>query len=176
MNPKDIRPAYQEQDNAGKDILQDNLEHTYAGFTPEDNFIYITVRFGTNTILTSVDSAGNIHTGYSADVTFTIYGNQSSELSIALASLLKIPYSIQVFEQNNLFITQYAQDIEEMHEIINEQWFERHEFDIKLVIPTVIKSPFYPNSVNTKSVSNSIKVIAHENNKLIEDKIINVEK
>ena len=153
MNKQDIRPAYQQQDNAGKDILNENSEHAYRGFTPNDNFIYITVSIGTNTVLTSVDRQGNVQTGFEVVSNFCFYGNQSSQLSLCLFNLLDIPYALDYLESHKLYTLKKDEEIAEMHEIINEQWYERHEFSVRFILPECIRSPKMPELSNEESLS-----------------------
>lgn len=160
MPPQDIRPAYQQQDMAGKDVLNDDTTHSYRGFTPDDNFIYITVNIGKGTVLSEVDASGNVRTGCGVTATFTLYGSQSAQLALCLFNLLKIPYAVDYLESYNLFLTNIADEIDEFHEIINEQWFERHEFDVSFIEPVNIRSPQYPNKASNSSVD--IRVITND--------------
>ncbi len=159
MPPQDIRPAYQEEDNAGKTIFGQNEEAQTVGFTPQDNFIYITAKIGTDTALTSINNNGVISTGYAVNTTFTFYGSQSPQLSLCLFSLLEIEHALNTFEMLGMYLQSKDNEIAQMFEIINEQWFERHEFSVVFLVSESIRSPFIDETASSNSVKISATVV-----------------
>ena len=174
MPPQDIRPAYQENDTASKIVYGENDEVQTVGFTPLDNFIYITAKIGTNTALTSINKQGDVNTGFAVEVTFTFYGNQSPQLSLCLFSLLEIDNALSSFESGGLYLYQKAEEISEMRELINEQWFERHEFDAVFLCTETIRSPFEYKEAQSSSVS--ISSVMVDGDKEIKGNIMEVRK
>lgn len=158
MPPQDIRPAYQQQDNAGKAVLSDDSEYEYLSFTPADNFIYIRVKIDDTPIGPYVSAEGNVEITNSIVATITIYGSQSSQLAKCVYSLLSTDTMIQYFGSENLFYQSISTDIDELREILNEQWYERHEFTVTFGESTIIRSPFKV----TKAEDADIKTVTHE--------------
>ena len=165
MPPQDIRPAYQEYDNASKAIFGENGSFETTGFTPQDNFIYITAKIGSGNALTGINNSGDVTVGYAVDVTFTFYGNQSPQLALCLFSLLEIDHAITTFESFGMYLHTKDNEIAEMREIINEQWFERHEFSVTFLIAENIRSPFANIESNSRGVEIST-ITAHDNTQI----------
>lgn len=141
MPSQDIRPAYQQNDMAGKSLLGNNTLDNYTGFNPTDNFMYIRVNMNPNTSESIVLDDGTVQITTQRAVTFTIYGEQSANIALCLASLLRTPASISCFEFCGLYLVDIDEQISELHEIINEEWYERHDFTIYLRESVTIPVP-----------------------------------
>lgn len=168
MPPQDIRPAYQQQDNAGKVTESDDSTYEYIPFTPNDNFIYIRVKLGDTPIGPYVSLTGNVEITTSIEATITIYGSQSSQLSKCLYGLLATDFIVQFFAGEGLFYQSMSTNIDEMREIINEQWYERHEFTVVFGETTSIRLPQDVKPVESEAAN--VKTVVHEvDNKIGED-------
>lgn len=174
MPPQDIRPAYQEHDIASKVIFNEDSSIQTTGFTPDDNFIYITAKIGSDTTLTGINNIGEITTGYAVNTTLTFYGSQSAQLSLCLFSLLSIEHALSSFEANGFYLYKKDNEIAQMHEIINEQWFERHEFNVTFLVSEVIRSPFEYKDATSASVK--ISTIVTSNSVSTESTIMEAKK
>ena len=138
--PEDIRPTYQQNDKAGRSIVTEDGTQQYIGYSAQDNFIYITVVLGSGSQAYVYDD-GIVKTTARRTVTFTFYGSQSSQLSLCLYSLLRLPQAISAFEHYGLYLQSIDDEISEMRELINEEWFERHDFTIIFNEIVTVKVP-----------------------------------
>lgn len=145
MPPEDIRPAYQQNDLAGKSVLNTDSEYDYVPFSYSDNFIYIQVFLGQNTLPGFMSDAQDGEVTLGIRSKFVLYGPESSALALCLWTLLQSSTAIEYFERLGLYIAQYSEDISEFHEIVNEQWFERHEFELYLSTSENIVNPCKPS-------------------------------
>jgi len=165
MPPQDIRPAYQQRDMAGKAYETDSQNYEYRGFSPNDNFIYIQVKIGSEPIGPYVSETGTVQITNLLQAKFIFYGPNSYQLALCLYSLLATEGALSYFETENLYISNKSENIDELRELVNEQWFERHEFTLNLYESLDIKTPAQLKVVPAESTN--IKVIAYEDNEKI---------
>lgn len=127
ISPKNIRPAYQQQDYAGQNQYEDGLQ-TYNGFTPNDNFIYFTAHFNTQPIQPTVEN-GRTYAQRGFYLKLSVYGPDSASIAVIITNLM---YSNPVREylQKYGFYISTIDDITEMHELFGEQWYERDDVNI----------------------------------------------
>lgn len=172
MPPQDIRPAYQQQDNAGKVMQTDDSTYEYLPFTPADNFIYIRVKISDTPIGPYVSATGVVEITNTINATITIYGSQSSQLAKCVYALLATDSIVQFFSSEGLFYQSISDRIDELREIINEQWYERHEFTISFGETTAIRSP--ENIKPVKADDADIRKFTYENDTKIGEDIIDL--
>ena len=167
MPKEDIRPAWQQEDNAGKSILNEDSTHNYSGFTPNDNFIYVKCELGPDNDNTIINDNGDTETTNTVDTTITFYGPQSYQLSLQLFSLLKLTDTLQLFESYGLFFFDMSTSIDELHELINELWYERHEFSIVFKESVSIKLPQSVKPVQAQRAN--VRIFGYENSDKVYD-------
>ena len=144
MPPSDIRPAYQQNDMAGNVILNADQEYEYKPFNINDNFIYIQCFIGPNTLPGYVSLAGDAEISNGVQIKYIFYGPESAQLASCLWTLLQTEFAIEYFQRMCLEIAYYDPDITELHEIVNEEWFERHEFTMYFTAVEKIINPYKP--------------------------------
>lgn len=130
LPPERIRPAYQQDMVNGDYIVNEFGETEIKPFTPYDNYMYFTVIFdGENTqSFLNADGSTSIRRGVKVAVDF--YGEESSQLAICLQSLVRAESFMYTLEAQGLYLQQVDENINQVWELVNEEWVERHNFSI----------------------------------------------
>ena len=157
MPPEDIRPAYQQHDMAGKSLISDDGETDYTGFSPYDNFMYIRVKLSPQNSQSVTNTDGSIQIITEREITFTIYGDESANIALCLNSLLQTQAAIDELQSHGLYLLEIDTDIDELHEIINEEWYERHDFVARYNEIVTIPCPSFVKT-HTISIANDFDV------------------
>ena len=153
MNPKLIRPAYQNDDSAGKPVLCEDGTYKYVGLTAEENYIYIRahqVPQGTQPV---VYEDGRIETIITYPIQISVYGDQSSNIALCVFSMLRSQAVLQMLESNGLSLVTMSDDITDMHEILNAEWVHRCDFEytiqevINIPTPKFVKEAASPTNI-----------------------------
>lgn len=161
ISPKNIRPAYQQQDYAGQETYEDGIS-TYNGFTPDDDFIYFTAHFNTQPIQPTI-SDGKTYAQRGFYMKISVYGPNSSSIAVIITNLL---YSdaVRGYLQKYGFFISTIDEITEMHELFGEQWYERDDInayynEIIEIINPITQNP--DGTYITDDIAEHAEVIVH---------------
>lgn len=130
MDPQNIRPAYQQDMKNGKYVTNEFGETEIIPFTPYDNFIYFTVLINPNSSQSYTLPNGATQLRQEVTLQISFYGEESSELSTCAFSLVRAEGIRYLLEAQGLFLRTMDEEISMIWELVNEQYFERHDFSI----------------------------------------------
>lgn len=139
--PRNIRPAYQEYDNAGNVEVTDGNEYLYKEFTPNDDFIYFTPHFNTSDSESEIMPDGKVEMRRGITVKISVYGENCAANALTLMALLRSFPVMNYLHTQNLFIQDIDRQTIELHELANEQWYERQDFNFMLNEVVTVENP-----------------------------------
>lgn len=125
-----IRPGYQTDDIVGDTVLDDAGNYIIKPFTPKDNFIYFGVKFGGD-LLPNVSQLSDAKSNRQITVNISCYGEDSNAYAYYLHALIRSNYILQMINSFGIFL-QTVSEISGMRELVNEEWFDRHNVTITL--------------------------------------------
>ena len=135
--PQNIRPAYQDYDIGGTTQSIESGIDTSFGFTPEDNFIYFTIRMDNTDAKPQITESGDISIRREMTVYVYCSGKDSPAIATIISAVIRTNALLNFLEQNDIYL-QDTGSVDEMWELKNEQWFERHDFTFKINVNETI--------------------------------------
>lgn len=145
LPPQRIRPAYQQDLKNGDYIVNDSGETEIKPFTPYDNYMYFTVIFDTDNTQSFTCENGDVNIRRGFKVSLDFYGDESSSLALCVQSLIRADSYMYALEANGLYLQSVDETINQMWENVNEEWTERHNFNININECVNIANPL-PNT------------------------------
>lgn len=130
MHPQDIRPTYQQDLKNGKYVTNEFGETEIIPFTPHDNVIYLTVTPNSGTTQSYTTPAGFVRLRQEITLQISCYGEESSELSACVFSLARVEAFRYMLEAQGIYLETMDETIGQIWEIVNEEYMERHDFNI----------------------------------------------
>ena len=126
-----IRPGYQTDDIAGDSVLDESGEYVIKPFTPQDNFIYFLVKFENNDLLPDISQSEDAISNRYITINISCYGEESNAYACVIYALFRSDYIIQYLNSYGLYLNTVS-TISELRELVNEEWFDRHNLNITL--------------------------------------------
>lgn len=141
FKPNRIRPAYQTEMKNGDYIVNEFGETEIIPFTPHDDFIYFAIIFDTDDTQSFTYPNGDVQIRRPISVSLSIYGGHSSEISLCVFSLIRGDSFMYKLQSKGLYLQNMDETINQMWELVNEEWFERHDFSIRFNEIVNIENP-----------------------------------
>ena len=144
VDNQNIRPAYQQNELAGKYITNEFGETEVVPFTPHDNFIYFTVIFDSEETQSYTFPNGDVELRRGVSLQVSCYGEDSEDISSKIFSLIRADSFMYMLQAQGLFLQSMDDTINQLWENVNEEWIERHDFTAKYNKVFKIENPL-PN-------------------------------
>lgn len=142
---ENIRPAFQKRGGkTGKVIKEDG---TAVALTPFDNgsdYIYFNIKLDTENSESYVYPNGEVDITRVFQVVYTIYGNNSAGVALLIKSLIRTQFMQNFFNQNGFYLLN-EDEISQINEVINEEYWERRDLTLTFNERVEIKVPEFDN-------------------------------